>query len=145
MPRQTPTSMAQVKIWATRLNPGDEFTLLALVSSFSGEIRVDGRVVGVTNIERKRPDVRSKYSSLAAMAVGGALTLIPSSILPAFHLGREQFFAKVEWLGVILPVAVILFSKALRTKRTETQGYSPQAFVQSVWIATTYGRSLRTH
>jgi hypothetical protein len=56
------------------LNPGDRFTLLALVSRFGGQVQVTGRIAGVSRIEQRVPRERlsaaSEITEVLVSAVG---------------------------------------------------------------------------
>jgi hypothetical protein len=56
------------------LNPGDRFTLLALVSRFGGQVQVTGRITGVSRIEQRVPrehlTAASEITEVLVSAVG---------------------------------------------------------------------------
>jgi len=76
------------------LNPGDQFTLVALVGAYSERVSVTGRIAGVNTIENREPP----KSPLPFMAKFGLLLIflaclfmIVANAIPSLHTAVEEW------------------------------------------------------
>jgi hypothetical protein len=72
------------------LNPGDRFTLLALVGSFGGEVKLTGRITGVSRIEQRVP--REHLTAAAEIA-----DVLVSAVGPNWIKGLVELLTKLAF------------------------------------------------
>ena len=101
----TPHIRSEIIIKPLLLNPSDEFTILALASSFKDTLEAHARIAGVKRIERKsRADLEGGITALQVWVLG-SLTILVAAVT-GFGLARQR--AGGAWLGVWLAIVIIM-------------------------------------
>ncbi len=107
------------------LNPRDSIIVQALLTNFNGDIKVDGRIVGVPSIRRAERQWRTPvplrayvlaFAAFAIIAAGGVFLTLPSPSVQTVLLGgpastqQMQQAEEHNWLGVCpLPPTCVCF------------------------------------
>ncbi len=109
-------SLSSIELKPTLLNPGDSITIKILVSDFEGNIQVDGRIVGVKQIQERKESPRNRLFVLTfkflMLYTVVALTYIFSEL---YHSIKMESLVRVALYGFVsvlyLFVLVRLLSK----------------------------------
>ena len=102
------------------LNSGDSITIKSLVSDYSGQLDIDGRIIGVKNICPKR-DTSNIWSAILMVAgmvlFGIAAIASKETASPAFSMFEKNLLVGVSFLvGYILMISGMLISRPYRRR-----------------------------
>jgi len=115
--RQTPQNLGVslinhalgVTIEPVMLNPGDAFTIKALVSQFKGPVSVDGRIMGVRSIRRFVPEEAPErlYSASIIITVAALVVVLAAAIFRSLSLATAALI--IEAAGLVGTVSSFLW------------------------------------
>lgn len=102
---------SRIRVDPLLLNPGDWFTILALVSRFGGSVMAHGRIAGVREIQNEANDRENRgtfWAALGGVALISAVTLLSISVLHT-QMQVWQVVLAISVTGVLGILACLLF------------------------------------
>lgn len=103
------------------LNPGDHFTVVALISGFADQVSVAGRIVGVSRILRKdlpKPPPPLGVRIVTGLMFSASVFLLATSFLPSLRVSLDRLSMETPtWVNASISLVLIgLTSKLLFRK-----------------------------